>query len=190
MCIIENLPPLLNQSGTNTSTSSFSAIIANYSFGCCGHISAWRALINKANITNDDVPLTLNFQVWRPQDEGSCRYRLIGSTNATCCTSSQATKRNNFILEVNASEKMIGFQTGDVIGISIGSTTTAVNSVWLRHNINPSIIALDRGFSHQQGKCVNLAASRITEVPIITAIIGESYCISYNPSHSLNILCR
>lgn len=119
--------------------------------------------------------LTLNFQVWRREDEGSCGYRLIGSTNATCCTSSQVNVKNNS-LSINASEEMIEFQTGDVIGISVQSTDKEVNSVQLRQDISEpvAIVMLNQGSIYQQGMCVNLTKTNVTKVPIITASISES----------------
>ena len=174
VCTINNLPPILNQSRTSTtSTMSFSAVITSYSLGCCGLISAWSALINKTTTRKSNELLTLNFQVWQPQNQqDSCGYRLIGSTNATCCTS---TEKDNFILDVNNTENGIGFQIGDVIGISVQNRTTIANSVRLRTDINPSVIMLNQGSTHQQGECVGLTTTGITAVPIISAIIGEFY---------------
>ena len=172
-CTINSLPSILNPANTSTtSTRSFSAIITSYSFSCCGHISSWSTLINEINVTSAES-LTLNFQVWRREDEGSCGYRLIGSTNATCCTSSQVNVKNNS-LSINASEEMIEFQTGDVIGISVQSTDTKVNSVQLRQDISEPVVRLNQGSIYQQGMCVNLTKTNVTKVPIITASISES----------------
>ena len=172
VCTINNLPPIPNQSRTSNTSTSFSAIITSYSLGCCGVVSAWSVLINRTTNRTNTESLTLNFQVWRPQNQDSCGYRLIGSTNATCCTSTQ---KNGSILEVNNTEEGIGFQIGDVIGISVQSRMRPVNSVRLRSDINPSVIELDQGSTHQQGECAGLTTPRITAVPIISAIIGELY---------------
>lgn len=83
------------------------------------------------------------------------------------------TEKDDFILDVNNTENGIGFQIGDVIGISVQSRNTIANSVRLRSDINPSVIELDQGSIHQQGECVGLTTTRITAVPIISAIIGE-----------------
>ena len=132
-------------------------------------MSAWGALINQTQRR-----IILNFQVWRPQNEASCQYKLIRSINFT---SSQLTEQNNFTVAVTAQER-IGFQTNDVIGISVQNTTKTGDSVRLRRTNNLTLkgVLLNKegmGSSRQQGRCVNLNASRIKEVPIITAIIGE-----------------
>ncbi len=172
VCTINDPPSIMDQlRDSTTSTKSFSAIITSYSLGCCGLVSTWSVLINITNRRSTE-PLDLNFQVWRRQNQENCGYRLIGSTNAT---SSQATEKNGSILNVNATEDRIGFQIGDVIGISVQNTMGTLDSVRLRRDINRSAIILDQGSTHQQGKCVGLTASRITEIPIITAIIGELY---------------
>ena len=80
-------------------------------------------------------------------------------------------------MAVTAQER-IGFQTNDVIGISVQNPNRMGDSVRPRRTKNLTLegVLFDKegmGSSHQQGRCVNLNTSRIEAVPVITAIIGE-----------------
>lgn len=198
VCTVANLPPLLNQS-SSTSTTSFSAIITSYSFDCCGIVSAWGTLINeKSRTPNRAKSLILNFQVWRPQNEESCRYVLIGSNNFN---SSQMTTNNNFTVNVTA-RNSLGFRTNDVIGISVQNTSSTSESVLVRSNSSLEGVVINKRDtvpSRQKVRCVNLTASRIRRVPAITAIIGEflpcyrnaqNFTLHYAYTHvTTNIVC-
>ena len=106
--------------------------------------------------------------MWRPEDEEDCRYRLIGANNFT---SSQVNQATDLMI---ADEEQIRFQTNDVIGISVQSTTNMSPSVRQRSNFNPEGIIFDQErTSYQEGDCVNLTTSKTTRgVPAITARIG------------------
>jgi len=89
------------------------AIVTNYTFQCCGHITRWQAWVQPGGSKHNNGVYSIDFQVWRPLPNIQDSYSLAGVNSFH-----EITLQNGGLVYQTVTSVMNGIEVkpGDVVG--------------------------------------------------------------------------
>ncbi len=164
-CGVTNLPSFSNP-GNNAPRIQYrqQVLIPSYQFNCCGVVNGWGAYVEPGG-GNDEMNYNAIFQVWRP--EGNGVYTIVGEN----AYPKPITLAGHSRLIVIATEPLIQFQPGDVVGYYLDSDREVGNGVQLdESDTNQEVY-----YGPPQGNTFNTRADGVEEenrAPILLVRVG------------------
>ncbi len=140
-------------------------LIPSYQFTCCGVVIGWGAYVEPGG-GKDDMNYNATFQVWRPNGNGV--YTKVGENAYPNPIPLAGDSR----LIVNATEPLIQFQPGDVVGYYLDSDRESDNK---GVQLDKSDTNLEVYYGPPQGNTFNTTADGVEKenrAPILLVRVG------------------